>query len=319
MKKYYVGTAGWSYEDWEGIVYPEVKERGFHPLSYLASLIDLVEINSTFYRPASVSMAYSWLRRVQFHPDFLFTVKLLQTFTHKRENISVQLADEFKRGIDPLAASRRLAAILIQFPWSFINSEENHEYLEKLFGLFSEFPLALEVRHSSWDRPEFYNFLKEKKVAFCNIDQPIFQRSIKPSAVVTNPDFSYVRLHGRNYQDWFREGAGRDDRYNYLYSKSELEDWVSRIKKLAEGSDRVFVITNNHYRGQALANALQIKNMLTGEKFNIPTTLLEKYPVLKELTENLGKGQKNIFEDRTQNEKKGGDIIKVKAYPRNNN
>jgi len=136
---------------------------------------------------------------------------------------------------------------------------------------------------------------------------------------VTNPDFSYVRLHGRNYQDWFREGAGRDDRYNYLYSKSELEDWVSRIKKLAEGSDRVFVITNNHYRGQALANALQIKNMLTGEKFNIPTTLLEKYPVLKELTENLGKGQKNIFEDRTQNEKKGGDIIKVKTYPGNNN
>ena len=319
MKKYYVGTAGWSYEDWEGLVYPEVKGRGFHPLSYLASLIDLVEINSTFYRPASVSMAYSWLRRVQSYPDFLFTAKLLQAFTHQRENISAQPVDEFKRGLAPLAASGRLAAILIQFPWSFINSEENREYLEKLLSLFSEFPLALEVRHSSWDRPEFYNFLKEKRVAFCNIDQPIFHHSIKPSAIVTNPDFSYVRLHGRNYQDWFREDAGRDDRYNYLYSKDELEDWVGRIKKLAEGSDHVFVITNNHYRGQALANALQIKNMLTGEKFNVPATLLEKYPVLKELAENLGKGQKNIFENQTENETKGGDIVKAKTNPGNNN
>jgi len=319
MKKYFVGTAGWSYQDWEGIVYPAVKGRGFHPLSYLASLIDLVEINSTFYRPASVSLVYSWLIRVQTYPDFLFTVKLLQVFTHQRENISTKEADDFKRGLAPLAASQRLAAILIQFPWSFINSPENREYLEKLFRLFSEFPLALEVRHSSWDRPEFYNFLKEKRVAFCNIDQPIFHHSIKPSAIVTDPDFSYVRLHGRNYKDWFREDAGRDDRYNYLYSKDELEDWVGRIKKLAEGSNRVFIITNNHYRGQALANALQLKNMLTGEKFNIPAAMLEKYPVLRELAENLGKGQKSIFDDWPENQTEGGDRHQGKIGPGNKN
>ncbi|HAV40887.1 MAG TPA: hypothetical protein DCW97_00535 [Acidobacteria bacterium] len=319
MKKYYVGTAGWSYEDWEGIVYPEVKGRGFHPLSYLAGFIDLVEINSTFYRPASVSMAYSWLKRLQAYPDFLLTVKLLQVFTHQRENISPQLTDEFKRGITPLAVNQRLAAILIQFPWSFINSDENREYLEKLLLLFSDFPLALEVRHSSWDQPEFYNYLQEKSVAFCNIDQPVFHRSIKPSALVTNPDFSYVRLHGRNYQDWFKEGAGRDDRYNYLYSNDELEDWVGRIKKLAEGSNRVFVITNNHYRGQALANALQIKNMLTGEKFNIPGSMMEKYPVLRELAENLAKGQKNIFDDWPENRLEGGETSKSKIHPGHKN
>jgi uncharacterized protein YecE (DUF72 family) len=319
MKKYYVGTAGWSYEDWEGIVYPEVKGRGFHPLSYLAGLIDLVEINSTFYRPASVSMAYSWLRRLQAYPDFLLTVKLLQVFTHQRENISPQLADEFKRGIAPLAVNQRLAAILIQFPWSFINSDENREYLERLLSLFSDFPLALEVRHSSWDQPEFYNYLKEKSVAFCNIDQPVFHNSIKPSALVTNPDFSYVRLHGRNYKNWFKEDAGRDERYNYLYSKDELEDWVGRIKKLAEGSNRVFVITNNHYRGQALANALQIKNRLTGEKFNIPGTMLEKYPVLRELAENLAKGQKNIFDNWPENRPEGGEASEDKVHPGHKN
>jgi len=306
MKKYYVGTAGWSYEDWEGIVYPPVKGRGFHPLEYLAHFIDIVEINSTFYRPASVAMAYSWLRRVQAYADFLFTVKLLQVFTHQRKDFSQKEVDEFKKGIEPLMLKQRLAAILIQFPWSFIHNAENLEYLEKLFSLFSAFPLALEVRHSSWDRPDFHEFLKEKNVCLCNIDQPIFHHSIKPSAFVTNPKFSYVRLHGRNYKDWFREDAGRDDRYNYLYTTDELEDWIGRIKKLAEGSDRVFIITNNHYRGQALANALQIKNMLTGEKLQIPATMLEKYPVLKEIAKKLEKGQKDLFTEET--EKEGSEI-----------
>ncbi|HEK86181.1 MAG TPA: DUF72 domain-containing protein [Candidatus Aminicenantes bacterium] len=312
MKKYYVGTAGWSYEDWEGIVYPPIKGRGFHPLEYLAHFIDLVEINSTFYRPASPAMAYSWLRRVQAYAEFLFTVKLLQVFTHQRQDFSQKDVDDFKRGIAPLAAKQRLAAILIQFPWSFANTAENQEHLEKLFSLFGEFPLALEVRHSSWDLPEFYNFLKEYRVAFCNIDQPIFHHSIKPSAIVTNPAFSYVRLHGRNYKDWFREEAGRNDRYNYLYSKEELEDWIGRIKKLAEGSQRVFIITNNHYRGQALANALQIKNMLTGEKLQIPATMLEKYPVLKEIAQKLEKDQAELFESEVIGAKEAGKTEKGK-------
>lgn len=303
MKKYYVGTAGWSYEDWEGIVYPPLKGSGFHPLEYLAQFIDIVEINSTFYRPASQVLAYSWLRRVQAYAGFLFTVKLFQVFTHQRKDFSQKEVEEFKRGIEPLAVKQRLAAILIQFPWSFIFTVENRDYLERLFSFFAEFPLALEVRHSSWDRPDFHEFLKTHKVCLCNIDQPIFQHSIKPSAIITNPGFSYVRLHGRNYKDWFREDAGRDDRYNYLYTTDELEDWVGRIKKLAEGSDRVFIITNNHYRGQALANALQIKNMLTGEKLQIPATMVEKYPVLKEIAKKLEKGQIDLFEGQDRNGK----------------
>lgn len=305
MNKYFVGTAGWSYEDWEGIVYPPVKGRSFHPLEYLTHFIDIVEINSTFYRPASASMAYSWLRRVQAVSRFLFTVKLLQLFTHQRKDFSQKDVEDFKRGIEPLAVKQRLAAILIQFPWSFVNTAENREYLERLFSLFAEFPLALEVRHGSWDRPDFHEFLKEHRVCYCNIDQPVFSNSIKPSAIVTNPLFSYVRLHGRNYKDWFRENAGRDDRYNYLYTTDELEDWIDRIKKLAAGSDRVFIITNNHYRGQALANALQIKNMLTGEKLQIPATMLEKYPVLKEIARKLEKGQIDLFESQPEKEAAG--------------
>jgi len=297
MTHYFIGTAGWSYKDWDGIVYPKTKYRGFNPLVFLTRYINIVEINSTFYRPPAISMSLSWIKKVESQHDFLFSVKLHQIFTHQRENISQKDVDGFKFGIEPIRAKNRLAAILIQFPWSFINTALHKEYLKNLFKLFSEYPLTLEVRHSSWDNPDFYRFLSEYGVSFCNIDQPLFHNSIKPGTVCTNPKFSYVRFHGRNYKNWFRKDAGRDERYNYLYTKEELEEWTKRIKELGKKSDNVFVITNNHYRGQALANALQIKNMITGEKFDISPELIKHYPDLKEIVEKLKKGQLDLFKE----------------------
>lgn len=295
-KAFYIGTAGWSYKDWEGIVYPAKKGVGFHALVFLAQYIDIVEINSTFYRPPALRMSWSWIKRVESYPDFMFTVKLHQVFTHQREGFSQKDVYEFKGGIEPLKSRNRLAAILIQFPWSFARNTPNVDYLTGLFHMFEDFPLALEIRHSSWDTPEFYDLLSEHKVSFCNIDQPLIGKSIKPTALVTNPDLSYVRLHGRNYKNWFNEKAGRDERYNYLYSNDELEDWIERIKDLGKKSKKVIVITNNHYQGQALANALQIKNMITDEKLDIPLDLLAQYPVLKEIIKKIKEGQLDLFE-----------------------
>lgn len=295
MARYFIGTAGWSYKDWEGIVYPERKAQGFHPLIFLANYINIVEINSTFYRPPAIYMSLSWIKKVENYPDFLFSVKLHQIFTHQRKDFTQKEVDDFKLGLEPLRAKERLAAILIQFPWSYINTTSHNDYLINLFNLFSDYPLALEIRHSSWHNPHFYKLLSEYSVCFCNIDQPIFHNSICPSAISTNHQFSYVRLHGRNYKNWFKEDAGRDERYNYLYTKEELEEWVERIKDLGKKSDKVYVITNNHYRGQALANALQIKNMVTGKKLEIPHNLIRQYPALKEIIEKLKSGQLDLF------------------------
>lgn len=295
MSRFFVGTAGWSYKDWEGIVYPERRERGFHPLVFLAHYINIVEVNSTFYRYPPIAMSLSWLRRVENQPEFLFSVKLHQIFTHQRRDFTQKDVDDFKLGIEPLRAKLKLAAILIQFPWSFIRTSVHTDYLINLFELFSDYPLAVEVRHSSWNIPQFYTLLSEYHVCFCNIDQPLFRNSIPPSAISTNPQFSYVRLHGRNYKNWFKEDAGRDARYDYLYTKDELDEWIQRIKELGKKSDKVFVITNNHYRGQALANALQIKNMITGEKLDIPHDLLRKYPLLEEIIEKIKSGQLDLF------------------------
>jgi uncharacterized protein YecE (DUF72 family) len=298
MADYFIGTAGWSYADWEGIVYPQKKARGFHALIFLAQYINIIEINSTFYRPPVIQISLSWIKKVENYPDFLFAVKLHQVFTHKRKGFTQKDVDNFKLGIEPLRAKERLASILIQFPWSFASTISNSEYLINLFKSFSDYPLTVEVRHSSWDSPNFYELLSEYNVSFCNIDQPIFRNSIKPSSVSTNPEFSYVRLHGRNYKNWFKQDAGRDERYNYLYTKEELEDWIKRIKDLGNQSSKVYVITNNHYRGQALANALQIKNLITGEKLDIPPLLVEQYPVLKELAKKISEGQLGLFDEK---------------------
>ncbi len=305
MKRIWVGTAGWSYDDWAGIVYPEPRGPGFHPLPFLARCIDIVEINSTFYRPATEAMAASWVRKVDGFPDFLFAVKVHRSFTHERVAAPSEAA-AFLRAIGPLIAARRLAALLLQFPWSFVRSVENEAYLEALFRLFTGQPLALEIRHSSWNDQSFFEFLRDRRVAFCNIDQPVIGKSIGPTAVFTRPDFSYIRLHGRNAQNWFKEGAGRDARYDYLYAKDELGDWVRRIRDLAGSSDRVYVITNNHYRGQALANALQIKNMVSGEKLEVPAGLLKQYPLLEEIVKRIRAGQFNLFDESSDGPSKNG-------------
>lgn len=305
MSQYFIGTAGWSYEDWEAVVYPEKKETGFHPLSFLANYINIVEVNSTFYRPPAISMSVSWVKKVAGFPDFLFAIKAHQVFTHERKDWNQKNVDDFKLGIEPLRAKGKLASLLFQFPWSFVNSTGHRDYLIQLFKLFFGYPMTIEVRHLSWDDQDFYKLLSEYRVCYCNIDQPVLRSSIKPSALSTIPHFSYVRLHGRNYKDWFRESAGRDERYNYLYSKDELVDWVERIKELGQKTDKVFVITNNHYRGQALANALQIKNMVTGEKLEIPSLLLKKYPLLLEIAKKLAKGQLDLFKDKNENKVEG--------------
>ncbi len=204
--------------------------------------------------------------------------------------------EAFLRGIEPLAAAGRLAALLLQFPWSFAFSPANLDYLAALLRLFAAYPLAVEFRQAAWDDAQARALLTEHggPPSSTSTSRPSAVRWARPS-VVTTPDLSYVRLHGRNAKDWFRPGAGRDARYDYLYAKDELGEWVKRIKDLASSSASVFVITNNHYRGQALANALQIKNMTTGRKLEVPEGLLRQYPVLDEIVRRIKAGQDDLF------------------------
>lgn len=276
-----IGPAGWSYKDWEGVVYPQKPGAKFDPLEYLSRFFDTIEINSSFYRPPAPSTTKSWAKRVAGNRDFTFTAKLHRVFTHERGKATAQDEKDFRLGMDELAEADRLGTILLQFPWSFKNTDEERAYLTKLLNRFKDYPLVIEVRHTSWNTAATYEEFEELGVGICNIDQPLFQKSIKPSALTTS-SVGYVRLHGRNYQNWFRESAPRDERYNYLYSTEELDPWITRIRQVAKQAKETYVITNNHFLGKAVVNALEIKSVIEEHPVPGPSPLFNKYPRLKD-------------------------------------
>jgi uncharacterized protein YecE (DUF72 family) len=285
-----VGPAGWSYKDWIGIMYPRRKPPHFHEATFLADYFDTIELNVTFYRPVLAGMAKDWIERVSHNPNFVFTAKLWQEFTHNRQ-LTAENEGIFRPAMEALRDGGKLGALLAQFPWSFKNTKEAIAYLDKLIGRFRDFPLVIEVRHSSWDKPEFYSWLAERNVGFCNIDQPIIGRSLKPGEKTTSP-VGYVRLHGRNYNEWFRErpdGELSEQRYNYLYSEEELEPWLERIRILEGNASTIYTILNNHPAAKALVNGLQIIHGLNGKKLDIPEDMIERYPVLEQIASSRPK------------------------------
>ncbi|MFL5544695.1 MAG: DUF72 domain-containing protein [Gemmatimonadaceae bacterium] len=273
------GPAGWMYKDWEGVVYPDPKPPRFDQLQYIAGLFDTVEINSSFYGPPVPKTTASWVRRVEEHRDFRFTAKLWKRFTHERTKAwTTAEVDQVRAGFDVMMDAEKLGAVLLQFPWSFKRTDENREWLGDVARTFSLYPLVVEVRHTSWLDPDFLVALEEEGLGFVNIDQPLYHNSIRPSARVTS-HVGYVRVHGRNYKDWFRAKASVEERYNYLYKPEELEPWVERAQEIAAhpGTSEVYVITNNHYKGKAVANAVMMKSMVSGERVPAPSGIFEAY------------------------------------------
>jgi uncharacterized protein YecE (DUF72 family) len=295
-----IGPAGWSYTDWAGYVYPTRRPRGFHEATYLAQFFDTIEINTSFYSPMRADHAKQWLERVAANPRFLFTAKLWQRFTH--DPIATRDDERAVReGFDVLRAAGKLGAVLAQFPFSFHRTAETMVSLTVLLQRFADYPLAVELRHASWNAPEVYALLREHHAALCNIDQPIIGRSIEPRDTPLDPSsllprdaeasskrapiapFGYIRLHGRRYDTWFNDDPAIPsfERYNYLYSTEELTPWADRIRTEGEHTQKVFAVTNNHYLGKGVVNALQLLSMLKGAKVNVPDPLRVKYPELE--------------------------------------
>jgi uncharacterized protein YecE (DUF72 family) len=294
-----IGTAGWSYKDWEGIFYPSgMQRRKQHPLEYLARFFDTTEINTSFYGPLKPELAKLWCRKIEsVNKNFLFTAKLYRAFTHSPMSLteptsaaSIRPTDDdeirTREGLDAIANEGRLGALLLQFPVSFKNTSLNREYLERLLRQFIEYPRVVEVRHSSWNDAETLASFSQKNVGFCNIDQPVLGRSLAPTEHVTGT-IGYIRLHGRNYEQWF-DSDNRNDRYNYLYSAQELAGWKEKIESVAQRARTTYVITNNHFESKAGVNALELKAMISGKRVMAPPSLIQKYPELRRIADAAG-------------------------------
>ncbi|MEO5923937.1 MAG: DUF72 domain-containing protein [Bryobacteraceae bacterium] len=278
--KVLIGTAGWSYPHWNGVVYPTSRGAGFHPLELIARHTDAVEINSSFYQHLKPEVVKLWAKKVARNPNFQFTAKLHQQFTHQRMLNDADVA-AFKEGLFPLLKAGKLGALLMQFPWSYRFNEENRDFFIRVRRAFHEFPLVAEMRHSSWMAEEAQGVFLDYKVGFCNIDQPAYTRAMPPTALLTSA-VGYVRLHGRNPKNSlgaFDPGAARSRQHDYLYNEAELTEWAERIERVSRFAANTFVIFNNDASAKSFVNSLQLKEMLGSRRAPAPLELRRKFPV----------------------------------------
>src|SRR5262249_41004344 len=173
-----VGTSGWSYPtstgpgSWTGIFYPLTKTD---ELKFYSRYFNAVEINSTFYRPCAPKTAESWAKRTP--PNFEFTVKAWQQFTHKKGEWSPEQVQEFKDGILPLIEADKLGCIFFQFPASFKHSPQAMDQLKSILDLFEDYQKAVELRHRSWE--DVLPTLASFNAVPTFIDEPKFKDSIR--------------------------------------------------------------------------------------------------------------------------------------------
>lgn len=278
----YIGIAGWSYPDWKGIVYTQ---PGKDQLKYVSRYVDCIEINSTFYRPPNEGTTQSWLERVAQKEGFFFTAKLHKSFTHEGK-IDLKVVKQFHTGFGPLLEAGKLKKLLVQFRYDFDDNKNNRSHLTKIVKSFSDsFDLAIELRHKSWEQSEALEFLERSNVSVCNLDYPVMYNSFNLKNCFIGKS-GYFRLHGRNSEKWFSKEAGRDETYDYYYTAKELDQIKVRIEQLAMALEYLIVVTNNHYKGAELANAIELKCLLSRQKREVPEGLLETYPELSKVASN---------------------------------
>jgi uncharacterized protein YecE (DUF72 family) len=311
-----IGTSGWSYPTgkgtWNGLFYPggagrrSAKAGAFDELSWYAEHFDVVEVNSSFYGPPTPATTKKWAQRTP--PGFEFCLKLYQKFTHPEMYKKAALADlpdqspdvlaglarvtaadvgVFKDALAPLAVAGRLGALLAQFPPRFHDTPANREYLDWLLTTFGEFDVAVELRHKTWSdsHAETLKLLNRHNAAWTQIDEPKFRFSIRQNWLPNQEGFAYMRLHGRNVAEWWHHDA-TEDRYNYLYSREELEPIAVVATSTAAIVKKAYVFMNNHFASKSVVNAVVLKH-LAGEPItgNYPPELVERYLDLKGLVE----------------------------------
>lgn len=255
--KILVGTSGFSYDDWVGPFYPPGTRKS-DMLTVYSRHFPTVEINFTYYRLPPPSTMSSLVKKSE--GSVIFAVKLNKDITHTRDEVADDLFRKFLAGIEPMRQAGVLGALLAQYPWQFKNFAENWRRLEQVRRMLPDDDVVVEFRHDSWAEPAVEEGLRELGLGFCIVDEPQMSK-LMPMRLWRTSDVAYLRFHGRNYKKWFKHDHP-SERYDYLYKKEELEEWVPRIKGLASDAKKVYVFMNNHPIGQAIVNARMLMDML---------------------------------------------------------
>ncbi|WP_424358603.1 DUF72 domain-containing protein [Methanocella sp. MCL-LM] len=259
-----VGTSGWSYDDWAGAFYPPGLPKQAW-LSYYGRYFHTTEINSSFYTFPAPFVVQEWIRKASGLNGFEFSLKMPGKVTHDSLMADLQTALDFEaKVLSPLKAAGALGAVLLQASPYFRYPDHTGRLEAMLEALNTkDIDYAIELRHSSWLKsetelvPDALDILRKHEVALCAVDGPSM-----PAILENTGRHSYLRLHGRNEDMWFSkkaDPAGRMNRYDYSYSREQLEPWTSAVKAMP-GTIRAYF--NNHPRANAVKNARLFETML---------------------------------------------------------
>jgi len=252
----YFGTCGFSYNDWANNFYPRGMPRR-EWLGYYAREFNSLELNSTYYALPKPSVVEAMIDKTG--EGFLFSIKANQEMTHHRQqDSSVFVA--FVNMLQPFIDAGKLGCVLAQFPYSFGCSSQNRDYLALFRERLRDLPLVVEFRHAQWLKPEVFDWLRNHNIGFCCVDEPQLPNLLPPLAEFTS-NTGYVRFHGRNAAKWWQHEHAYE-RYDYAYSVEELREWLPRISKLNNLTEKAFIFANNHWRGQAIGTIRQLRLML---------------------------------------------------------
>ena len=285
-----VGTASWSDPGFVERWYPKGMSAADR-LPWYAQHFEMVEVNSTFYSVPEPRMIERWIHSTP--DDFRFDVKLHQLLSRhsaaakmlppalqrKAEvdakgkvrltpEIEEAVAREFLRGAELLRGAGKLGILLLQLSPAFSPRKHQLDELRPLLDLLAEYRVAIEFRNRNWAEaerlPEMLEFLHAHSAALVSVDTPKMEHfTIMPPDLdeITNPEFAYLRLHGRNAHA-YTTGKTVAARFNYDYSDEEIDEIAARSKKLAKQAPEVHIVFINNTHDYAPHAALRLRAAL---------------------------------------------------------
>jgi uncharacterized protein YecE (DUF72 family) len=268
-----VGTTGWSHPEWVGPVYPvHLRAKPEAWLAQYATRFRTVEVASSFDAFPDADLVASWARAgvaLQGRGAFEFSLKLPRDLTHEalaRGDVDEarERAGQFDREVlDPLAGEGLLGVVLAQLPPSFEASPENAFALTEALAPLAERKVAVELRSPTWvDNgclvPGLDRLFASGDVCLVEADLP----GAVDARTSLGARHAYLRFHGRREDLWAIDGARDGRRYDYLYGRDELAPWVERVRAHERAGREVRAYFNNAPRAQAVANAVDLVEML---------------------------------------------------------
>ncbi len=256
----YIGTSGYSYDEWRGVLYPAALGKALM-LNHYSRFFNCVEINFTYYREPTTAILQGMEKKTP--ENFKFVVKATKAMTHERTE-GLPAFKRFCTSLTPLIQSGKFGAVLAQFPWGFKNTAENQDYLKRFRDYTASLPVVIEFRNNNWINEQTIMLLQSLELNFCCVDEPDIP-SLPPRCAWVTGAIGYVRFHSRDATRWWNTDT-QQSRYDYLYTQPELQEWVPKIQSMNTTTRETYVFFNNHHHGNAVSNARDIQALLIHKK-----------------------------------------------------